>query len=134
MGACLSNFDVLSNRGRVWALNSALVAMYVAFALFAPSPWAMLAAFLGFAILVRCLTFVWMFAVAREVSARQGLLAVAFNLVGGLLLAGALITGLWWLGKIWLAGVKVLVPLIAVIVAYKSTFPLLPAAITEPEL
>ena len=87
----------------------------------------MFAGFLVLAVMIRCATLCWM-ASSHRVEAESPLILVPFifwNLILGLFFSAALVGGLWWLGHFWLAGIKVIVPCIAVYVAYKSTFPML---------
>ena len=63
--------------------------------------------------------------VAAYILPQAAIGVVAFNLIAGLIFSAALLGVLYWLGQFWLSGVKVIVPIVAVFVAYKSTFPLL---------
>jgi hypothetical protein len=78
------------------------------------------------AVTIRCITLILVFAAAEESGGKQAALVIMFNLFGGLAFAAALVAGMWWLGHVWLAAVKILVPVLAVLVAYKSLFPLPP--------
>lgn len=108
-------------------LNCLLVGTYIAIAVLASSPWIMFTCFLILAVLVRSATIYWMTRWAsRETGepVQSAFLVILTNLILGLLFSAALIAGLWWLGRFWPSGVKIIVPCIAVIVAFKSTFPL----------
>lgn len=112
------------------SLNLIIVSAYVAIAILAPTPWIMFGGFLVLAVLIRCATLCWgAISVGREttVSRKATFGIVGLNLVLGLTFSAALLASLWWLGRFWLSGVKIIVPLIAVFVAYKSTFPLAPS-------
>ena len=109
-------------------LNMLIVSAYVAIALLAVSPWMMFGGFLLLAVVIRCATLCWMTFSLRanaEGSAKASLSLVLRNLIFALLFSAVLLGGLWWLGRFWLTGIKVIVPCIAVYVAYKSTFPVL---------
>jgi hypothetical protein len=117
----------IASRRTALLLNTLIVSAYVAIATLIDSPWAMFASFLLLAVCIRCATLCWMiFWVSKEVpkSARPSLLFLLLNLVLGLLFSAGLVWGLWWLGRFWLSGIKVIMPFVAVFVAYKSTFPL----------
>jgi hypothetical protein len=113
------------SRKTALVLNALIVAAYVGVAVFAPTPWVMFGGFLLMAVVIRCATLWWMatFAQGTGDSLKFALRMVFLNLFFGLLFAGALFGVLWWLGHHWLAGIKIIVPLLAVFVAYKSTFP-----------
>jgi len=113
------------SRKTALVLNALIVAAYVGISVLAATPWVMLGGFLLLAIVIRCATLWWMasFAQGTEDAPRLALGVVFLNLFLGLLFAGALLGVLWWLGHYWLAGIKIIVPLLAVFVAYKSTFP-----------
>ncbi|MCH9022073.1 MAG: hypothetical protein IID32_04850 [Planctomycetes bacterium] len=120
-----SILGILSRRTAL-ALNAVIVGTYVAIAVFAPTPWVMFGGFLLVAIVIRCATLWWMASTVREDTGDSSSAAfgmVVLNLLLGLLFAGALLGALWVLGHFWLSGVKIIVPLIGVFVAYKSTFP-----------
>ncbi|MEX1024111.1 MAG: hypothetical protein WD226_03450 [Planctomycetota bacterium] len=118
---------LLMNRRRLIGINILIGGLYVGIAVLAPNPWAMLGAFLLLAVTIRCITLLLLtFTAADEGVGRQAVFVIVFNFVGGLVFAAALVTAMWWLGHVWLAAVKVLVPLVAVVVAYRSMFPLPP--------
>ena len=108
-------------------LNAVIVAVYVAIAAFAATPWVMFGGFLLLAVLIRCGTLWWIANCAQntERSSKFAFGMVFLNLVLGLLFATAMLAVLWWLGHFWLSAIKIIVPLIAVFVAYKSTFPVI---------
>ncbi len=115
------------SRRTALVLNCLLVATYVAIAIFASSPWIMFAGFLILAVLVRSATTYWMTRWASQETGepvRSVFLVILTNLILGLLFSAALVAGLWWVGRFWPSGVKIIVPCIAVFVAFKSTFPL----------
>jgi hypothetical protein len=118
----------LVSRRKALVLNGLIVSAYVAIAILADNPWVLFAGFLFLAIGIRCATMCWMVLwVSKESPGSAGsLLLVLFNLVAGLLLSVGVVYGLWWLGHFWLSGIKVIVSFIVVLVAYKSTFPVLP--------
>ena len=115
------------SRRTALVLNTIIVAVYVVIAAFAPTPWVRFGGFLLLAVLIRCGTLWWIasFAQNTERSSKSAFGMVFLNLVLGLLFATAMLAVLWWLGHLWLSGIKIIVPLIAVFVAYKSTFPVI---------
>lgn len=117
----------IMSRKTALMLNALIVAAYIGIAVLASTPWVMFGGFLLMAIVIRCATLWWMtsFAQGTEDSPKFALGLVFLNLVFGLLFAGALLGILWWSGHYWLAGIKIIVPLLAVFVAYKSTFPVI---------
>lgn len=117
--------DIVSRRAAL-VLNVVIVSAYVAIATLTHSPWAMFAGFILLAVLIRCATLCWMLRRVRRANdgSRQSVLApVALNLALGLLFCAGLLGALWWVGHFWLSGIKVIVPCVAVFIAYKSTFP-----------
>ena len=117
----------IMSRKTALMLNALVVAAYIGIAVLASTPWVMFGGFLLMAIVIRCTTLWWMasFAQGAKDSPQFALGIVFSNLVFGLLFAGALLGILWWFGHYWLAGIKLIVPLLAVFVAYKSTFPVI---------
>ena len=116
----------LLSRKAALLLNAVIVSAYLTIAVFAPTPWVMFGGFLLVALVIRCATLCWMTISEREItgnSARVAVGIVAWNLLLGIVFSATLLGFLWWLGHFWLSGIKILVPLIAVLVAYKSTFP-----------
>lgn len=115
------------SRSTTLSLNALIVSAYAAIALVAPTPWFLITGFLLLAVLIRCATLLLAGVMARHETtfSRKGIIGVvAFNLICGLIFAAALFGLLYWLGQFWLSGVKIIVPLAAVFIAYKSTFPI----------
>ncbi len=113
-------------RKRTLLLNVLIVAAHIAIAALTGSPWVMFSGFLLLAVGIRCATLCWL-RFTRAESERPSLVFILANLVLGILFASVLLWFLWWLGRFWLPGIKILAPAIAVFVAYKSTFPLGPS-------
>lgn len=116
----------IASRRRALVLNALIVSAYVAIAILTDDPWTKFAGFMLLAVGIRCATLCWMTLWASEEipgSARSSLLFVLLNLVLGVLFSAGLVWGLWWLGRFWPSGIKVIVPFVAVLIAYKSTFP-----------
>jgi hypothetical protein len=114
------------SRNTILVLNVVIVSAYVAIALLSSSPWIMFAGFLLLAVLIRCATLCWAGVIARSeatFSRKAAVGVVTLNLPFGLIFAAALLGVLYWLGQLWLSGVKIIVPVAAVFIAYKSTFP-----------
>jgi len=119
---------MLSRRSAI-AWNILFVAVYVAIAILAPSPWHMMGAAIVFAVLIRCTTLAWIGVRSHQeqgadLSPSHIVSLVLVNLVLGLVFAALLVSICWWLGKSWSSVIRILVPLITVVVAYKSLFPL----------
>jgi hypothetical protein len=116
------------SRNATLSLNLLIVAEYTAIALFTPTPWLMFAAFpcsSGLNSLRHIVLGRIRGAARSHILPQAAIGVVAFNLIAGLIFSAALLGVLYWLGQFWLSGVKVIVPIVAVFVAYKSTFPLL---------
>lgn len=110
-----------------FSLNVAIVATYVSIAVLSPTPWIMLGGFLLFALLIRCATLytVGMLALREsDASVAAAFAVLALNLSVGLAFSVVVVAALYWLGHFWLAGIKIIVPILAVFVAYRSLVPL----------
>ena len=107
-------------------LNLVIVCAYIVIVVFVPMPWFMFGCFLLVAVVIRCATLGWMaISMPGKTAGSAKVLAgmVTRNLLLGLIFSAALLGVLWCLGHFWLSGIKILVPVIAAFVAYKSTFP-----------
>ncbi len=116
------------SRRTALVLNAVIVVAYVTIGVLAPTPWIMFGGFLLLAVAIRCATLWWISSSVQDTeggSPHFALRIVFLNLFLGLLFVTAVIGLLWWLGHYWLSGIKVIVPLVAVFVAYKSTFPVI---------
>lgn len=82
---------------------------------------------------VRSLTMIWMAgSLLEEEPQRKRVIGYAFfNLVMGWLMAFGWYLGLAWLYKHWPPISNILASIVAVIICYKSTFPLLPGSRQE---
>ena len=112
-------------------LNAVIIVAYALVAFLAPTPWIMLGGYLGLAVLIRCATLSWASTLARHepgFSPTTIFGVIAFNLIAGVAFSAVVVVALYWLGHYWLVGVKIIVPILAVFIAYKSTFPVLRAA------
>ena len=115
---------ILDSRPKVLMLNTIILLAYGGIVLVADSLSVTLAGFLLLAVLIRCSTLLWMAWAAEHL--RDSLPVVAFNLIGGLVFSAGAVALLWWLSSFWISGVRLIVSVMAVYVAYKSTFPVLP--------
>jgi len=115
------------SRRTALVLNAVIVVAYVAIGVLAPTPWIVFGGFLLLAVAIRCATLWWISSSVQDAegSPHFALRILFLNLLLGVLFATAVIGVLWWLGHYWLSGIKVIVPLVAVFVAYKSTFPVI---------
>lgn len=115
------------SRRTALVLNAVIVTAYVGIVALAATPWVMFGGFLLLAVFIRCATLWWIATCAQknEHSLESVFGTVSLNLVLGLAFATAMLGVLWWLGHFWLSGIKIIVPVIAVFVVYKSTFPVI---------
>ena len=121
-----NSLRILASWRSVIFLNSVIIAAYIAIFLALSNPWLTLASFFLVALLIRCATLAWGLKVSENDPDANYLSFVALNFLGGLVVSAAVVAAIWWLGRFWVEGIKVVVSLITVFVAYKSTFPLPP--------